>query len=314
MTTNSITTPLFIPSYRRADNLKTLKLAKKYNWAPERIWVFIDSEAEDKAEYEETCSRYGCHLVVFNIEEARERYDYIFSPSKARRSVGQARNMFQDFAKKNGIDFYIVQDDDSVGLETKPQMTGKTSLGAHRTTQGELFNTVKAIEAMMRKRHIGLFGLSQTGDAFAVTTKLMRWKVMNFSFYLLPYIYRGERGEQDEDTAMYVGLLNEGYFTGSMASGIVLSQTPSATGKGGLTELYQTNKLLQKSLICAIQFPSAIHGEKQVMNGGRLHHRIEYRYLRPCILRAREGECDNIAWDTFAEDVPFTNEPKRRVR
>lgn len=313
MTTDSITTPLFVPSYHRADSLKTLRLAKKYNWAPDKIWVFIDSEADDKAEYEETCSRYGCHLVVFDIDEARERYDYIFSPSKARRSVGQARNMFQDFAKQNGIEFYCVQDDDSLRLETKPLGIGKVSCGAHKTTQSELYNVIAGIEEMMRKRHIGLFGLPQTGDMFAVTTRLMLWKVMNFSFYLLPYIYRGERGEQDEDTAMYAGLLNEGYFTGSMASGITLKQSPSAVAKGGLTELYQTNKLLQKSLICAIQFPGAIHGEKQVMNGGRLHHRIGYRYLRPCLLRAREGERDNIAWDTFSEDVPFTNEPKREV-
>lgn len=66
-------------------------------------------------------------------------------------------------------------------------------------------------------------------------------------------------------------------------------------------------KLLNKSLICPIQFPSAIHAQKQVMNGNRIHHRIEYRYLAPCVLKGTK-ERDNIAWDKWPEDVPFTQE------
>lgn len=62
-----------------------------------------------------------------------------------------------------------------------------------------------------------------------------------------------------------------------------------------------------------IQFPSAIRAEKQVMNGGRVHHRINGRYLIPKILKI-EGGRDNIAWDTYEEDVPFTNEPKRKIK
>jgi len=43
-----------------------------------------------------------------------------------------------------------------------------------------------------------------------------------------------------------------------------------------------------------------------------VHHRINYRFLAPKLLKI-EGGRDNIAWDTFPEDVPFTNEPKRGV-
>ena len=49
------------------------------------------------------------------------------------------------------------------------------------------------------------------------------------------------------------------------------------------------------------------------MNGGRVHHRINGRYLIPKILKI-EGGRDNIAWDTYEEDVPFTNEPKRKIK
>ena len=78
----------------------------------------------------------------------------------------------------------------------------------------------------------------------------------------------------------------------------------------GLTDLYNECKLLNKALVTPIQFPSTIYAEKQVKNGGRLHHHIQRRYLYPMILKG-VGK-DNIAWDTYPEDYPFTNEPKRK--
>ena len=73
--------------------------------------------------------------------------------------------------------------------------------------------------------------------------------------------------------------MNEGFFTGSLASGLVLKQTSSATAAGGLTDLYNECKLLNKSLIVPIQFPSLCHAEKQKRNGGRIHHKINIYIL-----------------------------------
>ena len=297
---------LFIPSYHRPDNLKTVNLFLKLGWEPSKITVFIDDETDDGEQYRAVCEKYGCNLHVFNMAEARKRFDYVHRPSVSRRSAGQARNMFHDYARENGIDFYVVQDDDSSSFEIK-----RFGRNAGRG-DGELVRSVfKEIERFMRKRKIGVFGLSQSGDYIGGENKYYYIrKVMNTTFYLLPYIYRGERGVQDNDTSQYVGLWNEGYFTGSCADGLILHQMPSATQKGGLTENYIENKLLNKSLVTVIQFPSAIRATKQIKNGGRLHHLITYRNLGPRILKINGGN-DNIAWDKYPEDVPFTNEPKR---
>ena len=61
--------------------------------------------------------------------------------------------------------------------------------------------------------------------------------------------------------------MNEGYFTGSLSTGLALNPTSSATQEGGLTDIYNENKLLNKSLIIPIQFPSLCHAEKQKKNG-----------------------------------------------
>lgn len=300
---------LFIPSYHRPDNIKTVRLFQHLGWDMSKVVVFIDSETDDKEQYTESCEEYGCRLYIFDMDEARRRYDYIHRPSASLRSAGQARNMMQDYAKKNGIDFYVVQDDDSSCMQRRfPLHNRKGKYIAGGECVGRIFDMV---EDFMRKRHIGVFGLPQTGDFIGgVKPYTYIRKVMNTTFYLLPYIYRGERGVQDDDTSMFTGILNNGLFTGSTGCGISLLQTMSATQSGGLTDLYEECKLLNKSLVTPIQYPSAIYAEKQKMNGNRLHHKIKYRYLSPAIIKSPDGR-DNIAWDTYEEDYPFTNEPKK---
>ena len=299
-------THIFIPSYHRPHNIKTAKYFSGIGWDMTHVHVFIDSETDDADDYAKECADLGCQLHVFDMEEARRRYDYVHRPSHSRRSAGQARNMFQDWAQSNGIDFYCVQDDDTMRLDVKTKQYG----GSANAEQVRLvFN---GVEQLMRKRHIGVMALPQAGDClcgYDVFYKryIFKRKVMNCTFYLLPYIYRGERGVQDDDTSMFCGILNAGLFTGSAVAGLILQQCQSATQAGGLTDLYNECKLLNKALVCPIQWPSAVHAEKQIMNGNRLHHRIKYKYLAPMLIKG-EAERDNIAWDKWPEDTPFTQE------
>lgn len=299
-------THIFIPSYHRPDNIRTAKWLRKVGWDMSKVFVFIDSETDDKEQYEEACAKLGCKLQVFDMDEARRRYDYVHPASPSRRSAGQARNMFQDFAIAHGIDFYCVQDDDTGGLYLEQQRFG--GLADH----SQLRTLFDGIEDIMRNRHIGVMAIPQQGDALCgykqyYAKYLYKRKVMNCTFYLMPYIYRGERGVQDDDTSMFCGILNAGLFTGTLVAGIFLQQQNSATQAGGLTDLYNECKLLNKAMVCPIQFPSAVHAEKQKRNGGRIHHRINYRYLSPCIIKGTP-EHDNIAWDKYPEDMPFTQE------
>jgi hypothetical protein len=298
---------IFIPSYHRSDNLKTVKYFLKIGWDSKKIHVFIDDEADDIKDYELVCNKYVVNLHVFSMDEARKRYDYVHRPSVSRRSAGQARNMFYDKAKELDIDFYMVQDDDTCNYQIK--RFGKYKRMANFE---DVFNVFEGVKEFMFKRKIGLFGISQTGDFIGgVNEKLLRNKVMNTTFVWTKYIYRGEKGVQDNDTSQFVNIMNEGLFTGSVGDGLVLKQTASATAKGGLTDLYNECKLLNKSLVTPIQLPSAIFAEKQEKNGGRLHHKIKSKYLYPRLLKT--DKIDNISWGEYEEDTPFTNEPLNRI-
>lgn len=270
---------VFIPSYHRADNLKTVRYLEKIDYDMQHVYVFVDDEADDRERYKAVAKQYGFHLVVFDMTEARKRFDYVHRASVSRRSAGQARNMFQDYAKKKGIEQYVVMDDDTKDFQFRVK-----GVWVHNASGETVKKTFDMVAAMMRR------------------------KVMNVTFYDTRFIYRGERGVQDDDTSQFAGVLNEGLFTGSLADGITLQQTISATAKGGLTDLYNECKLYNKAMVTPIQYPSAIRAERQVMNGNRIHHRIDYKYLAPKLMK---GERNNIAWDTYPEDYPFTNEPKR---
>lgn len=295
---------IFIPSYHRPNNIKTAKYFKRIGYNVNKIHVVVDDEADDINKYIDETNKIGCKLHITNIEESRARFDYVHRPSKLRRAAGQFRNQFYEIAKKNKINFYITIDDDTRQYEIKPFAIYKRG-----AVLKDFIQVFKSVKDFMIKRKIGCFGLSQTGDMFQVPDyKILRNKVMNTTFINTKYIYRGEKAVQDNDTSQFVGIMNEGYFTGSLATGLALNPESSATQKGGLTDVYNENKLLNKSLVIPIQFPSLAHAEKQKKNGGRLHHRINYKYLFPKIIKAKSN---NIAWDSYPEDIPFTNEPKR---
>ena len=221
---------IFIPSYHRSDNLKTVKYFLKIGWSPKHIHVFVDDETDDIDDYRSVCDGYGVNLHIFNMTEARARYDYIHRPSESRRSAGQARNMFYDIAKKLKISFYMVQDDDTQNYEIKKFGKYKGKAPAE-----DVKNFFGAVRDFMLKRKIGCFGISQTGDFIGGSnSKILRNKVMNTTFINTEYMYRGERAVQDNDTSQFVGIMNEGFFTGSVADGLVLQQTTSAKAKGGV--------------------------------------------------------------------------------
>ena len=305
---NSEFVDIFVPSYHRPKSCKTIQYFAKLGWPAEKLYVFIDSETDDKEQYRAMCDKVRCNLVVFDMAEARRRYDYVHRPTPTRRSAGQARNMFQDYAKSVGIQYYCVIDDDTVHYEVR-HYGAKTKLCDILQLQS-VFN---AIREFMERQHIGVFGIAQTGDLIGGMreNKIYQYKVMNTTFYNVPYIYRGERGVQDNDTSMFASVYNAGLFTGSTYQGIVLSQTQSAVQKGGLTDLYREAKLLNKALVVPIQFPSAVYAESQKKNGGRLHHHIVKNNIIPRIIKNAGGR-SNIAWDTYPEDYPFTNEPRRK--
>lgn len=300
----------FIISYHRPKQLKTLAWLKKVNYPMNKVHIVIDDEGGDKEEYEKTCADYGCLLHEFNLKQARRCFDFVHRKSKGRRAAGMARNAIYDIAFELGIRRWVVTDDDTSRYSIK-----YPSAPERVCTEYEFKCALWMVLDMMERKRLGYFGLPQSGD-FIGGAKRWKWfifKVMNTTFVDARFCYKPERGVQDNDTSAFVGIMNEGLFTASIGYGVALHQTASATQSGGLTDNYRENKLLNKSLICPIQFPSAIYASFQRNNGGRLHHIIESKYLMPRILKVEKSARSNLAWDTYPEDVVFRNDRKKHI-
>lgn len=294
--------PIYICSYKRAHELMSCKtMIYKYSYPPGRIYVLVDDESPEMVEEYRVATRaLGVNLHVFSIEEARERFDFVFRRLQSQRAAGMARNMIHLVAEKNGHECYVVMDDDTMHFESKIEKKATAEM-----IQG-LF--VAMIE-LIKKHRIGLFGLLQSGDYMtgkSIERSLYRRKVMNLFFVNSRYLKAGERGTQDDDTAQFCNLWHQGMFTGSLADGVVLHQRPSATHRGGLTDIYIEGGLLFKALMCVVQFPSAVVATKQKMNGNRIHHKITYKYMAPMLLKKPGWPRSNIAWDTYDEDGIIT--------
>ena len=58
--------------------------------------------------------------------------------------------------------------------------------------------------------------------------------------------------------------------------------------KAKLSDLKQDDCNFNKAMVTPIQYPSAIYAEMQVMNGNRIHHRIQYKFLAPMIIKRQK--------------------------
>lgn len=300
----------FIISYHRPKQMKTMAWLKKVHYPMSKVHVVIDDEGGDREEYEKTCADYGCNLHEFQLKKARRCFDFVHRKSKGRRAAGLCRNAIYDIAFDLGLRKWVVTDDDTSRYSIRYPATAERIC-----TEYEFKCAITMVMDMMDRHRIGFFGLPQTGDLIGGVKrwKWFIWKVMNTTFVDARFVYKPERGVQDDDTSAFVGIMNEGYFTASIGYGVTLQQTSSATQSGGLTDNYRENKLLNKSLVCPIQFPSAIYANFQRCNGGRLHHIIDNKYLMPRVLKVGEKDRSNIAWDTYPEDVVFRNDRKKEI-
>lgn len=297
---------IFIPSYHRAKNLKTVKYFLDLGWKSDKLHVFIDTEDDQVDLYRAESDKHGFHLHIFDIDKARSSYDFLHRPNPNRRTAGLTRNAMYDISHQLKIKQFVIIDDDTQNYQLQP-------FGIYRR-KAEFLEVIKVFECVkvfMDKQRLGIFGLSQTGDMFAKSdTKILRNKVMNTTFVHTDYVDCPEKGILDSDTASFVEIMNAGLFTGSLRSGLVLSQSPSATQKGGLTDSYKQRGLLSKALETPIMRPSLAVAQHQPRNGGRIHHRIKYKNLFPKLMK---GERGNIAWDTYPEDIKFTNKRQRNA-
>lgn len=272
-----------ILTHGRAGKVKTDKTLRKCGYTGPIVYV-IDDEDDQAEDY---VARYGIeNVAVFTKSEYIERSDTRMQKGLAKRGVIlYARNAAFDIAKSRGYTWFVELDDDYTSFEHRYASNGK--LAVKQIT--DLDTVFREMVAFVEKTG-AVFSLSQGGDMVGGINKHsgigagehFKRKAMNSFVFNVDDSMRFS-GAVNEDVVTY---LREGRLgrVVCMTYDATIVQTQTQRASGGMTDEYLDDGTFCKTMFAVVENPSCCSVNKM---SGRLHHKIEWRYAVPKIIREK---------------------------
>lgn len=271
----------FILTHGRAGRVDTIKALRRSNYTG-KICLVVDDEDEQYkdyiSEYEDECIIYRFHKAGVVCDTGDNRQE--------RRVILFARNVCFDIARELGYRYFIELDDDY------SRFTWRFTAGL-RFKERPIKNIDRVFESLINyldvDYRIKTIAFCQGGDfigggegKFGKKIFLAR-KAMNsficdinkpFKFY----------GRINEDVNTYVGEGGKG-FVFCQHNLICLHQKQTQSNKGGMTGAYIDGGTYIKSFYSIIFNPSCVKIHEMGNTNKRIHHKVEWRYAVPLIVR-----------------------------
>lgn len=268
---------IFIPSYWRADNVKTVDSLRKC-WYTGEIYIVC---SDDDASLEEYKKNFWSNVRVFNKEEYWEKTDTVDS-FKSMKTVLYARNAIWDIAKQCWYEYFWVFDDDYTAFNFRRPQWWK--LKAKNIT-----NMDYILDCMLeyyKKTPFKSIAMWQAGDfIWWVWNALVKWpkrKVMN-SFLLSQerrFWYKWTMND-DVTTYTYYWIKWDLFLTVQKVS---LIQWLTQQNAWWLTDIYLDKWTYVKSFYTVIVAPSCCKVCMMWNVNKRIHHKMLYTFAFPMIL------------------------------
>ena len=273
---------IFILSHGRADNVITVRTLKKTNYSG-KVYFLVDDTDKDVEKYKENFGKEN--VFVFNKQEALKDFD-IMDNFKDDRAVVFARNYIYKVAKKIGLKYFLVLDDDYTIFSYKYD---KNLVFKHQRVSllDEVLDAYLDYYKSINARSIAM---SQTGDfiggdnGFVFSITRLR-KCMNSFFCSVdrPIEFRG-RINEDVNTYTSEATVGKLYLT---VPWICLDQQQTQGNKGGLTEIYLNLGTYVKSFYSVMIQPSSITVNVMGETHRRLHHNVRGINTYPMIINEK---------------------------
>jgi hypothetical protein len=271
---------IFIPTHKRPNNIKTLRLLEKVGYTG-KTFLVVDDQDPTLEQYKKA---HPDRVLVFSKEEEAKRTD-AGNNFLDRRSVVYARNAIFDLARQVGVRFFLVLDDDYKDVYSKFDRGAfygnwPVKKGFDRIVECVLsfLESAPNIRCLAFLQQGDFMGGKQSNTAEGI--KLYR-KIMNSFFCDVerPFLYAGE---MNDDVNTYVTLAPKGalFLSTNLLS---IDQTDTQEQEGGLTDLYLDMGTYTKSFYTVMMAPSCVKVEAS-HSMGRIHHFIDSRKAYPKIL------------------------------
>ena len=273
---------VFILTNGRADNVVTMKALKKGGYDG-KWYMVIDNEDETADLYRDN---FGSeHVIMFDKQKAYERADTMDNFNN-HRAIIYARNEAFRIAKKLGLKYFLMLDDDYTEIDYR-YIDGKKLAGKPFKDLNRLF------EDMIRfldESGAATVAFAQGGDFLGglgggiFLNGLLR-KAMNSLFCRTdrPIDFRGT---MNEDVTTYTTLGSRGNLFFTFCSACII-QLPTQSLDGGMTEAYLETGTYVKTFYSVMAMPSCIKVSMLHTQHARIHHRVNWDCCVPKIINER---------------------------
>ena len=273
---------VIIPTHGRYDRVFTIDSLRKSGYTG-NIYLLCDDEDKQLEQYKE---KYGDKVIVFNKDEYIGKFDKMDNFGN-KACVVYARNAIWDAAKKIGLKFFIVADDDYTmyrfRIDNKQCYRTNIQIKNIDAVFNAYFDFLKIsnIDTVCFAQdgdYIGGFSNSKISGGYKPYRKMMNLYFFNVDKSLE---FKGTINE-DLTSSVTEGVLGKKILTCMITS---LLQKETQSNAGGLTKIYLELGTYVKSFYSVMAAPScikvALMGDKQM----RLHHAVTWKNAVPKIIR-----------------------------
>lgn len=272
---------VFIPTYKRANNVITYKTLKKEGYTG-KIYLVVDDKDPQLDEYKKI---YKEKVLVFSKDEISKRIDVVDNfPEK--NSVIYARNKIPELAKEVGVKYYLVLDDDYQYFCYR-RCFGKKLLEFRCKNLDDII--LACFDYLSKTDLIDCFCFSQNGDFIGGADSFEsiggKRKIMNSFFCKTdkPFEWKA-RMNDDVSTNLYNGQRGKLFFT---INDVSIRQKETQGQNGGLTDMYLDLGTYIKSFYSVIVSPNCCKISAMGSNDLRIHHKILWNKSCPKLIRER---------------------------
>lgn len=275
---------VFILTYGRSQKVYTFETLKKQGYTG-KIYFLCSTDDHELNNYKKL---YKDKICVFNKEDYINKFD-IGDNFDDERVVVYARNSCYDIAKKLGITYFLVLDDDYTDFSYR--FNDELSYNKGRGYINKVDDIFKAILKYYKSIPAKTIALSQNGDwiggqhsGWAKELKLKR-KCMNSFFCSTerPFKFMG-RINEDVNAYTLLGSTGDLFLT---IPNVSLKQTDTQSNDGGLTDIYLDQGTYVKSFYSVMFCPSSVKVGMLNTERSRLHHRVSWNNAIPVILNEK---------------------------
>lgn len=273
----------FILSHGRADNVRTYETLRQRGYTGP-IVIIIDDTDKQQDQYRK---KFGDQVYVFNKQAVADTTDQGDNFNNLRTTT-HVRNAIFDAAEDLGYEYFVMLDDDYTDFRYKFSSSHKYGNWLIKKNLDRVFEAM--IDYMAGCDSLKSIAFAQGGDfiggengnfAKAITTKR---KCMNSFFCCTKRRFKFfSRLNEDVNTYVSLGRRGDLFLTTNQVG---LNQMQTQTNSGGMSDAYLDSGTYVKSFYTVMYAPSCTTIQPMGSVYPRLHHKVNWRYAVPKILRS----------------------------